>query len=46
MMTMALTQLLAFLHIKGYHERTTFNIFYNKGLHEQATFNGFVPKDT
>ncbi len=46
MMTMALTQFLAFLHTKGYHERTTFNIFYTKGLHEQATFNGFVPKDT
>ncbi len=44
--TMALTQLLAFLHTKGYHEQTTFHIFHTKGLHEQATFNGFVPKDT
>jgi hypothetical protein len=43
---MALTQLLAFLHTKGYHEQTTFHIFHTKGLHEQATFNGFVPKDT
>jgi hypothetical protein len=46
MMTMALTQLLAFLLTKGYHERTIFNIFHTKGLHEQETFNGFVPKDT
>jgi hypothetical protein len=41
MMTMAL---LPFLHTKGYHEQTTFNIFYTKGLHDQATFNGFAPK--